>query len=172
MPYTDISQLDRAQERCETIPLKAAPAPNLAEQDRLADPFAGGSKASERSLSDYFAQQHRLFDDTELAALLEPRGIQAPPGYHSTKCVSAGLFVLLGNRVLQAARGLPYIPTEVAAHVVAYQLIRYRVPLHFIDAQFVLAVAATDLPHDFTLDDLHWPMPAMVVGFPARFMQE
>jgi hypothetical protein len=33
-------------------------------------------------------------------------------------------------------------------------------------------VAATDLPHDFTLEDLHWPMPAMVVGFPAQFMQE
>ena len=33
-------------------------------------------------------------------------------------------------------------------------------------------MAATDLPHDFTLDDLHWPMPALVAGFPARFMQE
>jgi len=172
MPYTDISQLDRAQEHCDTIPLHAAPAPNLAEQDRLADPCTGGSKASQRSLSDYFIQQHRLFEDTELAALLEPRWIQAPPGYHSVKCVSTGLYVLLANRVLQAARGLPYIPTEVAAHVVAYQLIRHRVPIYFIDQQFVRAVAATDLPHDFTLDDLHWPMPAMVVGFPALFMQE
>ena len=77
------------------------PSLKLAEHDRLADPFAGGSRASQRSLSDYFTQQHRLFEDTELAALLEPRRIQAPPGYHSTKCVSAGLFVLLGNRVLR-----------------------------------------------------------------------
>ncbi len=61
---------------------------------------------------------------------------------------------------------------EIAAHVVAYQLIRYRVPIYFIDQQFVRAVAATNLPHDFTLNDLHWPMPAMVVGFPAQFMQE
>jgi hypothetical protein len=140
--------------------------------DRLAVPIAGGSAAPWHSLCEYFTQQHRLFSDTELAALLEPRRVQPPPGYHSAKCVSAGLFALLGNRVLQAARGLPYIPTEVAAHVVTYQLIRYRVPIYFIDQQFVRAVAATDLPHDFTLDDLHWPMPAMVVGFPALFMRE
>ena len=172
MPYANISQLDRAQEHCETIPLNAAPALNLAEQDRLADKYAGGSKASQRSLSDYFARQHGLFADTELAALLEPRRIQAPPGYHSTKCVSAGLFVLLGSRVVRAARGLPYIPTEIAAHVIAYQVIRYRVPIYFIEEQFIRAVAATDLPHDFTLDDLRWPMPALVVGFPERFMRE
>jgi hypothetical protein len=82
------------------------------------------------------------------------------------------LFTLLGNRVLKAAAGLPHIPTEIAAHVVAYQVIRYNVPIYFIDAEFVRAVAATDLPHDFTLQDLHWPMSAMDVGFPSRFMRE
>ena len=29
-----------------------------------------------------------------------------------------------------------------------------------------------DLPHDFTLDDLHWPLPGIVVGWPADFMRE
>ena len=130
MPYTEISQLDHAQEDCEEIPLDTVPALNLAERDRLADPFAGGSRASRQSLSDYFTQQHRMFEDTELAALLEPRRIQAPPGYHSTNCVSAGLFVLLGSRVVRAARGLPHIPTEIAAHVVAYQAIRYLSLIH------------------------------------------
>ena len=134
--------------------------------------FASDAKTSWGSLSAYFAQQHRLFEDTELAALLEPRRVQAPPGYHSTKCVSAGLFALLENRILKAAVGLPHVPAEIAAHVVAYQVIRHRVPIYFIDEEFVRAVAATDLPHDFTLADLHWPMPAMVVGFPTRFMQE
>ncbi len=125
-----------------------------------------------RSLSDYFAHQHQMFQDTELAAVLEPRRIQPPPGYHSIKCVSAGMFALLSNRILKKAAGLPQIPTEIAAHVIIYQVVRYRVPLYFIDENFVRAVAATDLPHDFTLDDLHWPMPAMVLGFPAQFMQE
>ena len=172
MPYANISQLDRAQEHCDTSLLNAVPQIRLAEQDRRADPFAGGSRASRQSLSDYFTHRHRMFGDTELAALLEPRRIQAPPGYHSTNCVSAGLFVLLGSRVVRAARGLPYIPTEIAGHVVAYQVIRYRVPIYFVEEEFIRAVAATDLPHDFTLEDLHWPMPAMVVGIPARFMQE
>ncbi len=113
-----------------------------------------------------------MFEGTGLAALLEPRRIQAPPGYHLTKCVSAGLLPLLGNRVLKEAAGLPQVPTEVAAHVIIYQVVRYRVPLYFIDEGFVRTVAATDLPHDFTLEDLHWPMPAMVVAFPAQFMQE
>ena len=155
MPYANISQLDHAQEHGETIPLNAVPRLKLAEQDRLADPFAGCSRASRHSLSDYFADQHRMFEDTDLAALLEPRRIQAPPGYHSTNCVSAGLFVLLGSRVVRAARGLPYIPTEIAGHVVAYQVIRYRVPIYFVEEEFIRAVAATDLPHDFTLEDLH-----------------
>lgn len=141
-------------------------------QDRVSDPCADGSNGPWYTLSDYFAQQHQLFEDTELAALLEPRRIQTPPGYHSVKCVSAGMFTLLGNRVLKEAAGLPQVPTEIAAHVIAYQVIRYRVPIYFIDEEFVRAVAATDLPHDFTLEDLHWPMPAMVAGFPARFMQE
>jgi hypothetical protein len=38
--------------------------------------------------------------------------------------------------------------------------------------EFARAVAATDLPHDFTLDDLHWPMPGMVIAWPADFMRE
>jgi hypothetical protein len=28
------------------------------------------------------------------------------------------------------------------------------------------------MPHVFTLADLHWPMSAMVIGFPVRFMSE
>lgn len=142
------------------------------QHDRFADPCAGASALPWRSLSEYFAEQHRMFEDTQLAALLEPRRILAPPGYHSTKCVSAGMFTLLANRILKEGAGRPQVPTEIAAHVIAYQVIRYRVPVYFVAEDFVRAVAATELPHDFTLGDLHWPMPAMVVGFSARFMQE
>ena len=99
-----------------------------------------------------------MFEGSELGALLEPRRIQALPGYYSTKCVSAGMFTLIGHRILKEAGGLPRIPTEVTARVIVYQVIRYRVLIYFIDEAFVRAVAATDLPHDFTLDDLHWPM--------------
>jgi hypothetical protein len=75
----------------------------------------GSSVTAWRSLSDYFTQQHRLFEDIDLAALVEPRRIQAPPGYHSSKCVSAGLFTLLSNRVLRQAAGIGQVPTEILA---------------------------------------------------------
>ena len=128
------------------IPGGAAPMPESVEHARLAGHPTNRARTPWGSLSAYFTQQHRLFEDTELAALLEPRRVQAPPGYHSTKCVSAGLFALLENRILKAAVGLPHVPTEIAAHVVAYQVIRYRVPIYFIDGEFVRAVAATDDP--------------------------
>ena len=51
-------------------------------------------------------------------------------------------------------------------------MIRHRGTIYFVREEFARAIAATDLPHDFTLDDLHWPLPGMVVGFPPLFMLE
>jgi hypothetical protein len=34
------------------------------------------------------------------------------------------------------------------------------------------AVAATELPSGIKIEELNWPMPAMVLGFPQRFMLE
>ena len=132
MPHANIGQ------HTETVAPNATANPALAQENRRSDPRSHCA----RSLCDYFAQQHQMLKGTELASLLEPRRIQAPPGYHSTRCVSAGLFALLGNRALKAAAGLPHIPTEIAAHVVAYQVIRYRVPIYFIEEEFVRAMAA------------------------------
>jgi len=166
MPHAATERIDVERGHGQLVPLESV------EPSRLADQSAGQSNTRWRCLSDYFIEQHRMLEDTGLAALLEPRRVLAPPGYHTTKSVSAGLFTLLGNRALKEAVGLPQVPTEIAAHVVAYRVIRFHVPIYFIDETFVRAVAATDLPHDFTLEDLHWPMPALVVGFPARFMME
>jgi hypothetical protein len=123
-------------------------------------------------LSQFLSAQYHLVEGTPLAPILEPRRTLAPPGYHSTKCVSAGLFLLLGESRLKDRLGLPIVPTEITAHTVAYQVIKYGVRTFFVQEEFARAVAATDLPHDFTLDDLHWPLAGMVVGFPPRFMQE
>jgi hypothetical protein len=122
-------------------------------------------------LSAHLAAQHRLIEGTPLSPMLEPRRVQAPPGYHSAKCVSVGLFAVLAESRLKEMNGLASVPTEVSAHVIAWQVIRYGVPVYFVQEGFARAVAATDLPHEFTLNDLHWPLPGMVVGFPASFMQ-
>ena len=64
------------------------------------------------------------------------------------------------------------IPTEITAQAIAYRVVNHRVPVFYVAEDFIRAVAATDLPHDFTFADLHWPMTAMVLGFPVRFMRE
>jgi hypothetical protein len=33
-------------------------------------------------------------------------------------------------------------------------------------------LAATELPSGIKIEELNWPMPAMVLGFPQRFMLE
>jgi len=118
------------------------------------------------------AAQHSLIEGTPLAPLLEPRRIHPPGGYHSPKSISIGLFLLLGQGRLKHHVGLEAVPSEITAHVIAYQLIRYGMSAFFVSEEFARSVAATDVPSDFTLNDLHWPLPAMVVAFPFRFMQE
>jgi hypothetical protein len=46
------------------------------------------------------------------------------------------------------------------------------VPIYFVDEEFARAVAATQLPDDFTFGDLNWPQPGMVVGWPPKFLRE
>ncbi len=123
-------------------------------------------------LSDHLAAHHSLLENTFLEPLLEPRRIQAPPGYHSTHCVSTGLFLLIAQGRIKDDLNLQQVPTEITAHTIAYQVINQGLHVFYVRDEFARAVAATDLPHDFTLDDLHWPMPSMVVGWPAGFMQE
>lgn len=122
--------------------------------------------------NDCLAAHAALLRGTPLEPILEPRRFQARAGYHSTKCVSAGLFLLLGQGRVKEHLGEPPVPTEITAHGIAYQVIRHCVTVFFVAEDFARAVAATDLPHDFTLGDLHWPLPGMVVGFPPSFMQE
>ncbi len=123
-------------------------------------------------LSEVLAAQHSALLSTPLEPILEPRRIEAPPGYHSTKCVSTGLFLLIAQGRIKDTLGQEQVPTEITAHTIAYQVIRHGLHLFFIHEAFARAVVATDLPHDFTLDDLHWPMPGMVVAWPAKFMLE
>src|ERR1035437_3048484 len=124
------------------------------------------------SYGEFVAEQHDLVHKRGLIPQLEPRRIQAPPGYHTTISVAAGLFTILQDTLLRGTLPQSSLPSEVAAHLIAFQVIRYSIPTYFIAEDFARAVAATDLPHDFRVEDLHWPMPGMVLGFPARFMRD
>lgn len=122
-----------------------------------------------RTLPNWFAAIYEHIEPWRLP-LLEPRKLVPPGGYHSPRCIAGGLHALLTSNAIKSDR--ERVPTEVTAQAICYEIINHRVPVYFIAEDFIRAVAATELPHDFTLNDLHWPMPAMVLGFPIRFMRE
>ena len=102
--------------------------------------------------------------------ILKPRILVPPGGYHSPNCIPAGLDVILTTNEIKT--DAERIPTEIAAQAICYEIINHHVPVYYLAEGFIRAIAATELPHDFTFADLHWPLDAMVLGFPVRFMQE
>jgi hypothetical protein len=104
-------------------------------------------------------------------ALFEPRRVATPDGYHSTKCVAAGLYALLTQARLAAEDG-EVLPTEVTGSTFCYRVLEHGVPIYFVDEEFARAVAATQLPDDFTFGDLNWPQSGMVIGWPPKFLRE
>lgn len=122
-----------------------------------------------RTVPDWLAAIYDNIDSWRLA-LLEPHRLVPPGGYHSPKCIAAGLDCIL--RTNESKTDSERLPTEITAQAIAYRLINHRVPVYCIAEDFIRAVAATELPHDFILADLHWPLPAMVIGLPVRFMRE
>jgi len=99
------------------------------------------------------------------------RRVQAPPATTRPNASPPVSSSCSGKAVSRTNWGCADAHRDQRARI-AYQVIRHRVTLFFVREDFARAVAATDLPHDFTLDDLHWPLPGIVVGFPPRFMQE
>ena len=122
-----------------------------------------------RTLSDWLIAIYEHIEAWRLA-VLEPRKIVPPGGYHSPRCIAAGLDAILQTNEMKT--DAERIPTEITAQAVAYRVVNHRVPLYYVAEDFIRAVAATDLPHDFTFADLHWPLEAMALGFPVRFMRE
>lgn len=114
---------------------------------------------------------HGLAEDANKLALFEPRRVMTPEGYHSTKCVAAGLYALLTQADLAAVDGGP-LPTEVTGCTFSYRVLAHQVPVFFVDGEFARAVAATQLPDDFTFGDLYWPQNGMVIGWPPKFLHE
>lgn len=125
------------------------------------------------SLSEWVAGEHtRHIEGRAWQRSFEPRRISPPGGYHSPKEVAASMTAFFSNVCMEQKLGVPMLQTQVTAHAILYEIIRHKVPVYYVADAFIRAVAATDLPRDFTLHDLHWPMPGMVLGFPVKFVQE
>ena len=126
-----------------------------------------------RSLSAWMADEHtRHIGGRPWQKVFEPRQISPPGGYHSPRVVAATMSAFFSNVAMEQALAIPMLQTQITAHAILYEVIRYKVPIYYVADAFIRAVAATELPRDFTLYDLHCPMPGMVLGFPVKFMQE
>ena len=122
-----------------------------------------------RTLSDWLVAIYEHIEAWRLA-VLEPRRLVPPGGYYTPRSIAAGLDAILRTNELKT--DAERIPTEITAQAVAYRIVNLRVPVYYLAEDFIRAVAATDLPHDFTFADLNWPLPAMVLGFPVSFLRE
>ena len=60
----------------------------------------------------------------------------------------------------------------ITAQEIAYEITNLAVPVYYVSEALSRAVAATELPAGIKIGDLNWPMPALVLGFPQRFMLE
>lgn len=140
---------------------------------KMADSIRDEAAARWPTLSDYLKY---LYDDqlprSEMLRYFEPRRIVPPGGYPSPKCVAASLYSMFAELKLKCQSDVTILPTEITALLLSYKVVAAHVPIFYVSDDFIRAVAATDLPGDFTLQDLHWPMPAMVLAFPPKFLKE
>lgn len=104
--------------------------------------------------------------------IYEPKKRQAPGAYHSSKEIAAGLHVMIGENADDIAFGKNVIPQRVTAQAVCYAVINQDVPVYYVANEFIRAVAATELPKDLRIEELKWPMPGLVFGFPTKFMHD
>lgn len=104
----------------------------------------------------------------DAAAICQPRRISPPYGYLNPKAYSTELLCFLkdNDRVVTA-----HDESLAWCCILSKLLVDYGVPTYFIDRDFIQAVYESD-PPDCRLNDIEWPLPAMLFVLPMDFMQE
>src|SRR4051794_40817458 len=111
-------------------------------------------------------EEYRMLEEVEsLRRIFQPRRMAAPPGYHPFRCVAGSLFALWKQCSFRCRQGTMPNGLEVTGYTILYQIINCGVPVYYVSEELARAVAATEPPSDFTLADLHWPLPGLVLGF-------
>lgn len=125
------------------------------------------------ALTGVFDAECRAFQSTPgLRHYFEPKRIPTPQGYHPFRLVGGGCYSMMNQCAHHRTLDQQPSTIQTTAYTIFYQLLRYRLPVYFVAETLARAVAATSPPPDFVLCDLHWPMPAFVLGFPPAFMKE
>ena len=97
----------------------------------------------------------------DVAKLFAPRRYVPPQGYANPRDYAPLGAVICGCTGLPAAA-----KAMVDCRVNAFNLVRYQVPTYFVRHDFGAAVMATEPPDTLTVEDLVWPMPAMLFVIP------
>jgi hypothetical protein len=97
---------------------------------------------------------------------LLPRRIVPPAGFLNPRYYAVTLYSSLwaGMHPRLCASN-----THITGALDALLHLEYGVPTYFVRSEFAQAVAQTDPPEDFLLDEIKWPMPAMLFVLPVDF---
>lgn len=96
-----------------------------------------------------------------------PRRIIPPNGYTNPYYYAGSTVcgLLMGSKMIRKG--------DTGGHsthiLLASKLVERQVPTYFIMPEYLEAVMATDPPGDMTLENIHWPMPAMLFCLPDGF---
>jgi hypothetical protein len=96
-----------------------------------------------------------------------PRRIVPPNGYANPRAY--GIYHLAAASASHKGR----IDDNYGAQIVSTsRLLEFRVPTYFISEDFYRAVAATEPPKETRIEDIKWPMPAMLLCLPLAFSKQ
>ncbi len=120
------------------------------------------------TLESYLLRTYDVMPEVQTEAF-EPRKLIGPGGYHSPRCIAAGLAtVILENE----SRSEPPTPVQVSAQGAVYQIVDKNVPVYYITEDLIRSVAATELPPGLQIKDIKLPIDGFVLGIPPKFMVE
>lgn len=96
-----------------------------------------------------------------------PRRIAYPHGHYDPEHYA---LIMMGNSLQWGERFAVNSQVTNCLGVVCSQLVRYQFPIYYVDEQLLEAVDLTR-PPDLTLDEIHWPMPAIIFSLPVEWVR-
>lgn len=102
--------------------------------------------------------------------LIYPKSFLLPKGYEHPEIYALSAF---SGALHVLRRANPEEDkTQCSVHITCCSMIRYQVPTWFIGQELCEALLKTEPPQDLMIEEIQWPMPAMLFMLPLEFSQE
>ena len=102
------------------------------------------------------------------ARSLYPRRIAYPHGYLNPMYYSLTCYGIIANYNVRREISEQ---TNRAMLTTANQILEHKLPVFFVDVNFLSACDATNLPPQMTFEEIHWPLPALLLSYPVEWIQ-